>query len=61
MRYHELPTLDDHELVGNLTALEEELDRRAGSYRYLCRLKDTLIYAHSPIGRVVRRIRRKES
>lgn len=59
MRYHELPTLDDHELVGSLAAIESEIRRRAGSYRYLCRLGSLLVFTHKPIGKIARVLRKE--
>jgi len=45
--------LDDEDLVEGLETFRREIARRAGTYRYLCRIGTILAYAHQAVGEVV--------
>ena len=44
------------EVYRDVAEIEDEVTRRAGSYRYLCLIDGDPVFTHSPVGRILRRI-----
>jgi hypothetical protein len=44
------------EVYSDLADMNDEILRRAGSYRYLCLVDGDLLFTHQPCGRIVRRL-----